>query len=832
MKINYQFGSNPISSMSASQPSSRAVYFSNEVEAHRRRKGPGPQGRADAPTYRRRTGTSGTGGAGSSGGSGGGFSGGGYQPPVNRPSGGGFRLPLWLIIVLIVVFLLCGGGTLLNQFSDGGGFLPDDSYYAEQPTEITVAQSTPVSGFTPPASSGEGSWTVMLYQDADDQVLEKDIFLDFNEAERVGSTDQVNIVAQLDRFNGGYSGDGNWTSARRYYLTQDDNLDVINSQLAADLGEVNMADPATLVDFVTWAVETFPADHYMLVMSDHGMGWPGGWTDPAPGSKVSHTAPLQKMVGNAMYTDLLDDALAEITRQTGIEKIDIIGMDACLMGQLEVLSAMQPYARYAITSEETEPALGWAYTAFLQALTENPGMSAADLSKLVVQSYIDYDQRIVDEQARIAYLNDLRSGYRSSQQLAQIIGKSVTISAVDLSKLPALMDSVNDLAYSMQDIDQSAVAAARSYALPFTNIFSKTGPSSYIDLGSFVQILKQKSSNGQVRQLADQVMAGIGDAVIAEKHGSNKNGATGVAIYFPNSALYQSPYSGSQSYTLVAERFSKGSLWDDFLAFHYRGRTFEPADNTAVVPSSDLPSRVPGLGQFTVSELRLSSTTAAPGAPVTMRADISGSNIGHIFLFVGYYDKASNAIWVADTDFLEAPDTQEVGGVYYPNWDNDGQFTVKFDWDPILFTISDGSASSVALFTPQQYGASAADAVYSVEGVYRFVSGGSLNAVLNFRDGELVNVFGTSGEGEGGAPHEITPQSGDTFTVTEKWMLLDSQGKVEQTVLQEGSTTLTFGDEPFTWGETYAPEGNYVIGYIVTDLDGNSKEVFSQVTVQ
>ena len=31
----------------------------------------------------------------------------------------------------------------------------------------------------------------MLYQDADDKILEKDIFLDLNEAERVGSTDQV-----------------------------------------------------------------------------------------------------------------------------------------------------------------------------------------------------------------------------------------------------------------------------------------------------------------------------------------------------------------------------------------------------------------------------------------------------------------------------------------------------------------------------------------------------------------------------------------------------------------------------------------------------------------
>src|SRR4030066_904040 len=123
----------------------------------------------------------------------------------------------------------------------------------------------------------------MLYQDADDQILEQDIFVDLNEAERVGSTDRVSIVAQLDRYQGAYQGDGDWTSARRYLVTQDDNLNQINSQMVDDLGEVNMADGGSLVDFVTWAMQDYPADRYVLLLSDHGMGWPGGWSDPAPG---------------------------------------------------------------------------------------------------------------------------------------------------------------------------------------------------------------------------------------------------------------------------------------------------------------------------------------------------------------------------------------------------------------------------------------------------------------------------------------------------------------------------------------------------------------------
>lgn len=824
----------PNSSMFLSFPygvdDSRILNFSDEINAQRRRKGSGPEGRAEAPVYRRKEDGSGGGG--------------GFQPSSGGSGGGGLKLPLWLIVVMIIVFLIFSGNSLLGQLFGGNS---DTGYPADQApvvsdvtqepdmqsTLVPDAQSTTAPQFTPAVSSKAGSWTVMLYQDADDKVLEKDVFTDFNEAERVGSTDQVRIVAQMDRFRGAFTGDGNWTSSRRYYVTKDEDLTTIHSKLVDDLGEVNMSDPSTLVGFTTWAMETYPADHYVLILSDHGMGWPGGWTDPAPATETSERAPLARLVGNALYLDQVSSALTQIRQKTGIDKFDIIGMDACLMGQLEVMSALEPHGRYAILSEETEPALGWAYTAFLQALTENPGMSAADLSKLVVQSYIVDDQRIVDSQARSDFLYELGGGRATADQLAQEIGKDATLTAVDLSKIPALMSSLNDLSYAMQNTDQSQIASARSYALSFTSIFGKSVPPAYIDLGNFVQILKQQSNDGQVNQFSDQVLNSIRQAVVAEKHSSGKRGATGVAIYFPNSALYRSPDSGPQSYTVIANQFTKNSLWDDFLAFHYNNRSFDSATREAVIPSSNLPSRAPGAGKIQVSPLRLSSTIAAPGEPVTMRADVSGTNIGNIYLFVGYYDKTSNSIFVADTDFLESPDTQQVDGVYYPKWSGKNSFTVKFDWDPYIFTISDGQRTAVALLTPQQYGATADDAVYSADGVYTYASSGEeLNARLNFRDGKLVSVFGITGQGDTGAPHEIIPQSGDTFTILEKWLQLDSSGKVSETVYQEGQTKLTFGGKVFTWKETYAAQGNYIVGFVVTDLDGNAQEVYNKVTVK
>ncbi|RPH57766.1 MAG: hypothetical protein EHM81_11110, partial [Chloroflexi bacterium] len=84
----------------------------------------------------------------------------------------------------------------------------------------------------------------------------------------------------------------------------------------------------------------------------------------------------------------------------------------------------------------------------------------------------------------------------------------------------------------------------------------------------------------------------------------------------------------------------------------------------------------------------------------TFSADMTGTNIGYIYLFTGYYD----------IDFLESPDTRAVDGVYYPQWSQNQSFTLKFSWDPTIFSISDGDKTVMALFKPQQYGAAAADA--------------------------------------------------------------------------------------------------------------------------
>ncbi len=127
---------------------------------------------------------------------------------------------------------------------------------------------------------------------------------------------------------------------------------------------------------------------------------------------------------------------------------------------------------------------------------------------------------------------------------------------------------------------------------------------------------------------------------------------------------------------------------------------------------------------------------AAPGAPILLSSDVRGENISYIKLFVGFYDLQANSIFVADSDYLESAETRELEGVYYPVWDEDGVFTLEFEWEPIVFAINDGTQSALALFNPESYGAAVEDAVYTVEAVYTFADGGEQRrARLYFRDG-------------------------------------------------------------------------------------------------
>ena len=770
----------------------------------------------------------------------------------------GLRLALGLIVA---TWLACAGEAPLPMPSEAraeaamiAGNKIETSDAAQKLSAASQEEATTTEAAAPPAqpaAQGEAEWTIMLYQDADDEILERDIMIDFNEAERVGSSSDVQIVAQVDRYGGAFDGMGDWTSTKRFYITQDDNLDEISSEELADLGEVNMADGQSLVDFITWAATNFPARKYALIMSDHGAGWPGGFGDPDPGGLGADDVFLVQSFGDQLWLMEIDQALEQARAQAGIDQFEFVGFDACLMAQLEVFNALAPHARYTVASQEVEPALGWAYTSFLSELINSPTMDGAELGQHIVNSYIEQDQRIVDDTARQAFVSEAYGyeGQTTSQEVAEASGKDITLTAVNLAAIPAVNAALDNLAASLVNIDPAITAEARAYTQAFTTIFDSELPSPYIDLGHFAQLAVELSGDPQVSAASAELNEAFSQAIVAEKNGPERPGATGIALYFPTSELFG--IGDNFGYTTVAGNFAAESKWDEFLNFHYIGTGSELVATSPDSEPTEAPVDLEQYGGFVTSEeqlnqvqqdaasvkplqvapLTLSAEIASIGQAVNLTTEISGDRLAYIYTFIGRILPEEELLVIEDRDFLFAEENNEVDGVVYPVWP-EGSVSVDYDWEPYIYAINDGTNSVRALLNPDTYDVETP--TYSVDGIYTFADSGEQRwAILYFRDGELTEVYGFTGEDAangGGAPHEITPQPGDQFTVLEQGFNLSEQAESEDFSREGG--TLIFGDQPFFVEEIPAPSGSYILGFIAEDVNGQTQEQYEGLFVE
>jgi hypothetical protein len=374
-------------------------------------------------------------------------------------------------------------------------------------------------------------WTIMVYLDADNN-LESAGIDDINEMEIVGSTTDVNIVVQVDRIpysvlasnNEGYADDisnSNWTTTRRYYITQDFDSVQINSQLISDLDELNMGDPQTLIDFTTWAVTEYPAKKYLLVIWNHGGGFRSptytakdiAWDDTSGGDKITMSE--------------LEYALSAISIQ--MEKnVDIVGMDACLMAMTEVAYQIKDYADILVTSEENEPGDGWPYDTILAQLAANPTMSSTQLAADIVDKYI------------FSY------SYTSYE---------VTQSAIDLSYMDTLTSQLSNLALVIMD---DSLTPKSKYILA-SNSSQYYGDSDFIDLYDFCNQIVTYSNSLEVKNIASNIQQTLNYAILRWGYdGDGVNKSRGLSIYFPYT-YYDTYYNNTN--------FSQDTFWDEMLSY-------------------------------------------------------------------------------------------------------------------------------------------------------------------------------------------------------------------------------------------------------------------------
>jgi hypothetical protein len=655
-------------------------------------------------------------------------------------------------------------------------------------------------GTQSPVSGQESSeWTVIVYSAADDEVLEENMWFDINEMEMVGSTPQVNIVVQIDRYPGAFSGDGDWTDTRRYLIQRDNDINRITSPVVESLGEADMGQQQTLIDFVTWAVQRYPAKKYALVMSDHGGGWTGGFSDmtAGPDSELS----ISEIVSS----------IEQIQVNTGVSKFEMIGFDACLMGQIEVFASLYPYSNYMIASEEVIPGYGWSYAAWLGQLTQNPALDGSGLSQAVVSTYVVND----------ALLTEVRA---TPDEIAQE-ESTTTLSAIESARVPDVIGAMNQFVSTVASVDQSLVAEARTYSRSYFSLFGEEVSPSFIDLGNFSEVLTSLTDDAAVQQTAVQLQTAIDSAVVAEKHGANMSGSNGIAFHFPDSDLYYYTEFNTEFppyYAESSKRFLEQSVWDEFLAYHYTGEAFDPQEGVAVAPSRAAEIVAPGASQMTIGPVQISDTEISGDEIVTVSTTVEG-NVAYIHTALYFWDPTSESYWIGDVSYYIAENTVTVGGVNVPDY-GESPIQVQYEWSPTLYSLTDGEHDAYVLLEPAEYLSADGETVYSVYGQYTAVSSNTpVDAMYYFNaDGNFLYAYAFPDADENGAstPVEITPQVGDQFTDYVQFYTYDSNDNPTYSY-ELSDDVFTWGEDGFSFYSSYPVDGQYAVGIIAYDFDNN-----------
>ena len=467
-------------------------------------------------------------------------------------------------------------------------------------------------------------WTFMVYLNGDNDL---DPFMDeaFNNMEKAAQNPDVNILALWDRCSL-LSDDGTECFDKdegientRLYRVEYDNTDLITSPVQEvdwNPGELDMGDPATLVNFVTWAKDNYPAKHYFLSILDHGGGWSPTFPEESEQKLASlsppvppnfgglggqdHFVPLRRSYhmfgGTGLSWDFSDGysylSTAEMRRafcsmtMEGTEKIDVVFYDACLVGMIEEVYAIKDYVNYFVGSEN-EAWGSMPYDQYINSIT-----SSTQPRELAVDIVNEYTESL------------------------PLTGHPSTMSAVDLAAINEVSLAADSLARAMINGLNSAETMLQikdAYLLTqkfdYNSDFRLEGDiEGYVDLYHLTLKIRENVTDtaiqGAAQLVTNALLSGDGAFIIAEQHRSgypwvitepleywNLDNAHGISIYLPLGQDLQMTLENEEGITKIVKvrdwytddqlSFAANTQWNEFITAYY-------AVTSTPVPTSTL----------------------------------------------------------------------------------------------------------------------------------------------------------------------------------------------------------------------------------------------------
>jgi Clostripain family len=334
-------------------------------------------------------------------------------------------------------------------------------------------------------------WTFLLFLNGHNNLSDFGA-MNIKDMEKTGSTKDLNIVVEW-----GHT-DSNLT--HRLLVKKSNDPTKVKSPILMSMKDRDMGDYKNLVDFVKWGVAKYPARHYFVAVWNHGSGWNRRNIEDINIRDISH----DDNTGNKITTEQLGLAMAEIKQHIG-RNIDIYGSDACLMQMAEVVTEMKDSVDYFVGSEDLEPGEGWPYAPFMAKWSKSPNITASELSVLLSKEYL--------------------AAYNGG-----VYGKkNVTFSALDVSKIDALLKSTASLAASLKKANAASMKKIKEAVAATQQYYWGTN---FRDFGDFVKNIEAVAPNKNTA-IINQFKSDLDAVVLTSDNSEAYAKSTGLSVWIP-----------------------------------------------------------------------------------------------------------------------------------------------------------------------------------------------------------------------------------------------------------------------------------------------------------
>ena len=343
------------------------------------------------------------------------------------------------------------------------------------------------------------SWTIMVYiSGADLESDDRAATADIQEIVSVANQpDDINIIIQT----GGstkWHYPGNKISKDNLCRFHVEDNDIV---LDEKLPQGNMGQQSTFESFLTWGLQTYPAEKTGVILWDHGGGLDGVCFD-------------YNYRSDGLLASEVVGACKSAYQKCGVNKLEFIGYDACLMGLQDIAEFNSPYFNYMVASEEIENGSGWAYDKWIDDL------------------YAHKDTKTVLTECCDTFVNQYGSSSSNDQTLALL----------KLSKMAEYFNAFESFAGVIKSTAKSNLNSFKSL-LKSAKCFYAVDSYGSVDAYDALNKIKANATYSQYADKIEEVKTAYDNLVIHSAKGNGAGRSYGLALHACFGYYYDYPSS-------------------------------------------------------------------------------------------------------------------------------------------------------------------------------------------------------------------------------------------------------------------------------------------------